>query len=115
MELAPESEDLLSFETAVAQDPQALLRFISSWEGSDWFWQLIVFVAYAEHSELRDRLEDALSNLATSVSPQSNAGLAEQLLNKVQLINELTQEEVLYQQVQRLALILIPTHQAGTV
>ena len=115
MELAPESDDLLSFETAVAQDPQVLLHFISSWEGSDWFWQLIVFVTYAEQSELRDRLENALSALATSVSPQSNAGLAEQLLTKVQLVDELTHEEILYQQVQRLALILIPTQQAGTI
>ena len=115
MELAPESEDLLSFERAVAQDPQTLLHFISSWEGSDWFWQLIVFVTYAEQAELRDRLENALLALATSGSPQSNAGLAEQVLNKVQLVNELTHEEILYQQVKRLALILIPTQQPRTI
>jgi hypothetical protein len=115
MELAPESEGLLSFERAIAQDPQTLLHFISSWEGSDWFWQLIVFVTYAEQSDLRKRMENALSALAMSGSSQSNAALAEQLLNKVQLVNELTHEEILYQQVQRLALILIPTQQAGTV
>jgi hypothetical protein len=53
--------------------------------------------------------------LAASASPQSNAELAGQLLSKAEVVNELAHEELLYQQVRRLALILIPTRQIGTI
>lgn len=115
MTSTPELGDLAAFEQGVYQSPDTLSKFIYSWEGFDWFWQLIVFVTYSERTELRARLEAALSGLAISASPQSNAELAEQLLSKVQIIDELTHEALLYHQVQRLALILIPTRQVRTI
>jgi hypothetical protein len=111
----PESEGLTAFEQGIDQHPDALRQFIASWEGFDWFWQLIVFVTYSERTDIAERLEGALSRLAASATPESNAELADQLLSKVQTIYEFTKEDLLHQEVQRLALILVPTQQGRTI
>ena len=109
MTSSPEPEDLTAFEQGVDQRPQALREFIASWEGFDWFWQLVVFVTYSERTDVPERLEGALSRLAASATPESNAELADQLLSKLQTVYEFTKEDLLHQEVQRLALILVPT------
>jgi len=115
MTSSSDSEGLTAFEQGVDQHPDALRRFIGSWEGFDWFWQLIVFVTYSERTGVAKRLEGALSRLAASATPESNAELADQLLSKMQTVYGLTNEDLLHQEVQRLALILVPTQQGGTI
>ncbi len=115
MTSSPESEDLSAFEQRVDQNPDALRQFIASWEGFDWFWQLIVFVTYSERTDVPERLEGAVSRLAASATPESNTELADQLLSKVQTVYGFTKEYLLHQEVQRLALLLVPTQECRTI